>query len=148
MQTYKVTVDEYKTIRWYNDKHELHRLDGPAVEWSSGDKAWYVENKLHRLDGPACEWADGDKEWWVKGKFHRLDGPAIEYTNGHKSWYVNGKFHRLDGPAIEHADGYKVWYVNGKLMSEEEFNAYIKPKPTCENKVVEVDGIKYKLTAI
>ena len=125
MQTYKVTVDEYKTIRWYNDKHELHRLDGPAVEYADGYKAWYVEGKLHRLDGPAVEWANGRKEWWFNGNPHRLDGPAIEYT-----------------------DGRKVWYVNGKLMSEEEFNAYIKPKPTCENKVVEVDGIKYKLTAI
>jgi len=32
MQTYKVIVHEDKTIRWYNDKEELHRLDGPAVE--------------------------------------------------------------------------------------------------------------------
>jgi len=125
MQTYKVTVDEYKTIRWYNDKDQLHRLDGPA-----------------------CEWADGDKEWWVKGKFHRLDGPAIEYTNGHKEWLVDGKRHRLDGPAFECANGYKAWYVKGKILTEEKFNEYIEPKPTCEGKVVEVDGVKYKLTAI
>ena len=123
MQTYKVIVDGDKTIRWYNDKGQLHRLNGPAIEY-----------------------ADGDKEWWVKGKFHRLDGPAIEYTNGHKSWFVEGKRHRLDGPAIEHADGYKAWFVEGKLLTEEEFNEYIKPKQTCEGKVVEVDGVKYKLT--
>jgi hypothetical protein len=97
METYKVTVDEFKTIRWYNDKDQLHRLDGPAVEYAGGYKAWHVEGKLHRLDGPAVEYADGSKEWWVKGK----------------------------------------------LMSEKEFNAYTKP--TCEGKVVEVDGVKYKL---
>jgi hypothetical protein len=123
MQTYKVTVDDKKTVRWYNDKGKLHRLDGPAVEWASGYKEWYVEGKLHRLDSPAIEYADGDKEWWVEGKRHRLDGPAIEY-----------------------ADGYKEWYVEGKLMTEKEFDKYINPKPTCEGKVVEIDGVKYKLT--
>ena len=76
MQTYKVMVDKNKTIRWFNDKGELHRLDGPAVEW---------------------------------------------------------------------LDGYKAWWVNGKLMTEKEFNEYTKPKPTCEGKVVEVDGVKYRL---
>lgn len=122
MQTYKVTVDEYKTIRWYNEKNQLHRLDGPAIEDADGYKAWLVEGKLHRLDGPAIEWADGTKKWYVEGKRHRLDGPAIEY-----------------------ADGGKSWYVEGKCMSKKEFDAYTKPKPTCEGKVVEVDGIKYKL---
>jgi hypothetical protein len=122
MQTYKVTIDEDKNILWYNDKDQLHRLDGPAIEWSSGHKSWWVEGKRHRLDGPAIEDANGDKEWWVEGKLHRLGGPAVEGTNG-----------------------YKAWYVDGKRMTEEEFDAYIKPKPTCEGKVVEVDGIKYKL---
>ena len=122
MQTYKVTVDYNKNIRWYNDKEKLHRLDGPAVEW-----------------------ADGSKEWWVDGKVHRIDGPAFECADGSKSWYVNGERHRLDGPAIEYTDGHKAWWVNGKLMTEKEFNEYTKPKPTCEGKVVEVDGVKYRL---
>lgn len=125
MQTYKVTVAEDKSRFWYNEKNYLHRLDGPAVEY-----------------------ADGSKDWWVEGKRHRLDGPAIERANGHKEWFVQGKCHRLDGPAFENASGYKEWWVEDKLMTEEEFNAYIKPKPSCEGKIVEVDGIKYKLTAI
>jgi hypothetical protein len=125
MQTYKVTVDDDKNICWYNDKEKLHRLDGPAIVWSNGDKGWYVNGKRHREDGPAIEWANGNKEW-----------------------YVNGKLHRTDGPAIENANGYKEWYVDGKAMTEEEFNKYTKPKPSCEGKIVEVDGKKYKLTAI
>jgi hypothetical protein len=125
METYKVTVDEDKTIRWYNDKE-----------------------KLHRLDGPAFERADGSKSWYVDGKRHRLDGPAIEDADGYKSWYVNGERHRLDGPAIEYADGDKSWYVNDKKMTKKEFNEYIKPKSSCEGKVVEVDGKKYKLVSI
>jgi hypothetical protein len=125
MQTYKVTVDCDKNIQWFNDKDERHRLDGPALEGGNGDKEWWVNNKLHRLDGPACEYADGDKEWYVDGERHRLDGPAIEY-----------------------ADGDKDWYVNGAEMTKEEFNEYIKPKPSCEGKVVEIDGKKYKLVSI
>jgi hypothetical protein len=122
MQTYKVTVDEDKTIRWYNDKEKLHRLDGPAIEMTDGSKLWYVD-----------------------GKIHRLDGPAIECPDGYKQWYVDDKLHRLGGPAVEDADGYKAWYVDDIQMTEEEFNEYTKPKPSCEGKVVEVDGVKYKL---
>jgi hypothetical protein len=125
MQTYKVTVDCDKNIQWFNDKDERHRLDGPAFE---------------------C--AGGYKEWWVNNKLHRLDGPAVEYADGYKEWYVNDKLHRLDGPAIECAGGYKEWYVNDEEMTEEEFNEYIKPKPSCEDKVVEIDGKKYKLVSI
>ena len=125
MQTYKVTVDCDKNIQWFNDKDERHRLDGPALEGGNGDKEWWVNNKLHRLDGPAIEYADGDKEWYVDGKRHRLDGPAVEYV-----------------------DGDKHWYVNGAEMTEEEFNEYIKPKPSYEGKVVEIDGKKYKLVSI
>ena len=102
METYKVTVDCNKNIRWYNDKDQLHRLDGPAVEWADGSKSWWVDDKLHRLDGPAVEYADGDKSW----------------------------------------------YVNDKKMTKKEFNEYIKPKSSCEGKVVEVDGKKYKLVSI
>lgn len=122
MQTYKVTVYKDKTICWYNEKDQLHRLDGPAIEWADGSKSWYAEGKFHRLDGPAFEDADGTKEWCVEGKLHRLDGPAVEWTSG-----------------------FKAWYVEGKKMTEEEFNEYIKPKPTCEDKIIEYDGVKYRL---
>jgi hypothetical protein len=128
MQTYKVTVDWNKNIQWFNDNDKLHRLDGPAIECADGYKAWCVDGKFHRLDGPAIEWADGSK--------------------CSKSWWVNGKLHRLDGPAVEYASGDKSWYVDGKEMTEKEFNEYIKPKPSCEGKVVEVDGKKYKLVSI
>ena len=79
-------------VYYYNDKHEISRLDGPAIERSNGYKAWYVNGKLHRLDGPAIEWSDGYKAWCIDGKLHRTDGPAIEFSNGDKAWYVNGKF--------------------------------------------------------
>jgi hypothetical protein len=57
-----------------------------------GDKVWRNSSgHCHRTDGPAIEWSNGDKAWWVNGKYHRVDGPAIECVNGDKMWYVNGK---------------------------------------------------------
>ena len=66
------------------------------------------------------------------------------YDNGTKYWYLNGKLHREDGPAIEWSSGNKAWYLNGKLLSEQEFLAKTQPAP-CQNKFVEVDGIRYQL---
>ena len=65
--------------------------------------------------------------------------------NGDKHWYLNGKLHREDGPAAERADDSKSWYLNDEELSEAKFNARTKPTPSCEGKVVEVDGVKYKL---
>ena len=46
-----------------------HRDDGPAIEYTNGDKVWYQHGKRHRLDGPAVEWDNGNKEFWVDGKY-------------------------------------------------------------------------------
>jgi hypothetical protein len=94
-----VTEDAGGNKFWRNEKGELHREDGPAVEWANGDKEWYLNNELHREDGPAVEWANGDKSWYLNGERHRADGPACEWANGDKFWYLNGKPHRVDGPA-------------------------------------------------
>jgi uncharacterized protein YxjI len=79
------------------------------------------DGQLHRLDGPAVEYTDGYKAYYVNGQLHRLDGPAVEDADGYKVYYVNSQKHRLDGPAVEDADGYKAYYVNGKKYSEQEF---------------------------
>ena len=91
-------------------------------------------------------YADGDKYWYLNDKVHREDGPAIEYANGTKYWYLNDKYHREDGPAIEWANGAKEWFLNDKHLTEKQFNE--KMKKPCENKVVEIDGIKYKLIVL
>ena len=38
---------------WRNDRYELHREDGPAVEHINGDKAWFINGKRHRDDNAA-----------------------------------------------------------------------------------------------
>ena len=121
MKEYKVEVSEYST-RWYNSKDQLHREDGPAAECSNGDKYYYINDKLHREDGPAIEYADGSKHYYINDKRHREDGPAIEWSNGDK-----------------------YYYINGKNLPEEKFNNRNK---SCENKIVEIEGIKYKLSKV
>ena len=113
----------------------------------NGNKFWYLNGKRHRTDGPAMEYADGDKLWYLNGNLHRTDGPAIEYADGSKAWYLNGKCHRTDGPAVEFADGTKYWYLNGKKLTEAQWREQTKPKASCEGRVVEVDGVRYRLVA-
>lgn len=98
--------------------------ESTMMEDKLGNKEWYnSKNQLHRLDGPAIEYRDGQKEWWVNGKRHREDGPAIEYRNGGKAWYQDGKLHRTDGPAALLGGGHKGWYLNGVELTEQEFLA-------------------------
>ena len=35
------------------------------------------------------EYTNGDKEWYLNGKLHRESGPAIECAYGTKFWYLN-----------------------------------------------------------
>jgi hypothetical protein len=114
---------------------------------TNGTKSWYLDNKLHREDGPAIEYSNGSKFWYLNGKRHREDGPAIEWSNGAKEWYLDGKLHREDGPAIEYSTGDKYWYLNGKELTEQQHKAATS-KHTCEGKIVEIDGKKYKLMGV
>ena len=52
---YRIEVDQFGTRRYYNSAGQLHRTDGPAVEYSNGDRVWYQNGFLHRIDGPAIE---------------------------------------------------------------------------------------------
>ena len=83
-------TDKYGNVRWFW-KGQLHREDGPAIEWSDGSKEWWRNGQRHREDGPAREPADGSKAWWRNGQRHRDDGPAIEYASGKKEWWRNGQ---------------------------------------------------------
>ena len=67
------------------------------------------------------------------------------YPNGAKEWYLNGKLHREDGPAIEWGDGKRWWYLNGKRLTEKEHQEQTQAST---NKVIEIDGKKYKLVEL
>ena len=88
-----------------------------------GHKRYYKDRaltKLHRLDGPAIEWADGSKAWCVDGQRHRLDGPAFEDADGSKAWCVDGKY-------LSEKQFNALWCVDGKYLSEKQFNALTAP---------------------
>jgi hypothetical protein len=61
-------IDDDGDKCWYNAQGQLHRDEGPAIEWFDGAKDWYQNDLLHREDGPACEWPSGYKQWYIKGK--------------------------------------------------------------------------------
>jgi hypothetical protein len=77
--------------------------------------------ELHRTDGPAIEYKSGTKQWYINGKLHRTDGPAIEYSNGDKSWYINGECHREDGPARIWVDTDEWFHLNNYRYTEEDW---------------------------
>jgi len=60
---------------------------------------------------------------------------------------LNDKLHREDGPAIEYADGSKYWWLNNEHLTESKWREAVSPKPSCAGKIVEVDGVKYRLVA-
>lgn len=89
---------------------------------ANGSKYWYnKQRQWHRTAGPAVEYKSGNKRWYLNGHRHRTDGPAVEFTNGDKRWYENDQLHRTTGPAIEDASGRKRWYIRGTQLTEEEF---------------------------
>jgi hypothetical protein len=59
-------------------------------------------------------------------------------------WYKDGKLHREDGPAIEWHDGAKSYYLNDLKYSKKDYQDIISK--SFVNKVIEIDGVKYKLT--
>ena len=142
------TIDSDGIKKWKNKEGQLHREDGPAIEYADGYKAWHLNGKRHRTDGPAVEDVNGYKAWYLYGLRHKEDGPAREWANGSKEWHIDGKklteaefnnrstctvdsdgtkrwrnkegqLHRTDGPAIEWSDGDKDWWVNDQLHRED-----------------------------
>ena len=113
-----------------------------------GTKQWFLNGELHREDGPAVEWPDGSKWWFLNGKLHREGGPAVEWADGSKWWHLHDKLHREGGPAVEHSNGSKRWFLNGKEYSESEWKKEVNKEQTCDGKLIEIDGKRYKLVEI
>jgi hypothetical protein len=95
-------------------KRVLENLDKPTEIDYDGTKIWKnKEGEYHRLnDKPAIEYSDGKKAWWINGKLHREnDKPAIEYSDGKKVWRINGKFikRNYDENGIIHNDKFFDW---------------------------------------
>lgn len=41
------------------------------IDWNIyGIKGWFLNCELHRENGPALEWSEGDKEWYLNDKYY------------------------------------------------------------------------------
>ena len=92
----------------------------------------------------------GEVNWLdEEGRAHRLDGPAVVRADGSEFYYHHGKANRLDGPAVVWSDGGKEWWIDNRKYTEAEFHKKVAElNNTCDGKVVEIEGKKYKLVAL
>lgn len=113
------TVFDHQVQYWRH--RQLHRSDGPAVEWRDGSQEWRVDGQQHRSDGPAVHWVHAGQEWWLHDKRHRDGGePAIDWwveDSAFRAWFVDGKRHRAGGPAVEYGDGTAEWWIDDECVS-------------------------------
>ena len=91
--------------------------------------------------------------YWWKHEFD-ANGNRLSYENSNGYWCKYE--YDSNGKEIYFENSNGGWYKyeydsNGKEIYFENSNGVIrnnKPKPTCEGKVVEIEGKKYKLTSL
>ena len=110
---------------------KVGNIDGEIYYYKAGTKI------LHREDGPAIEFSSGSKFWYLNGNKHREDGPAIERPDGTKLWYLNGsevseedvmstdKDYQVGGDHYA-KQPIQPWDYMEACMSEEEFKGYLR----------------------
>ena len=127
-----------KREEFFNSDGERHNESGPAY------RRWHENGQLAR------------EEFYLNNKLHNEHCPAVRrwHENGQlwrEVYWFNGNPHNESGPA------YRRWDENGQLVCEEywldwhilpkaEWEAKVKPA-SCDGKVVEIEGRKYKLVA-
>lgn len=129
--------DNFLTKAWW-ENGVRHRINGPAIEYSNGDKYWYVEGNLHYEFGPAVDTQDIE-EWWLNGERHRAnDLPAVicklsddvvpNFSYIKQEWWFHNLRHRGgDKPAVIYSNGKMEWWFNGKEHRENDKPAVIDP---------------------
>ena len=55
-------------VKWWIKDRLSHRVNGPAVVFLTGYRAWWYRGQLHRTDGPARILEDGQVEYWINDK--------------------------------------------------------------------------------
>jgi hypothetical protein len=85
------SVTNQITIIELMSKNELIKATTGLFVRKNNDKYWYQNGLLHRLDGPAIEFTDGNQEWYINNILHRDGGnllelslSTIEYADGDK----------------------------------------------------------------
>lgn len=85
----KCFTDKYGNKRWYNDLGELHREDGPAIEYRAGTKAWFVRARYHNIKGPSFISVTGRVDWFIDGEeFETKEDWFAALTSDQKENYI------------------------------------------------------------
>jgi antitoxin component YwqK of YwqJK toxin-antitoxin module len=115
---------------------------------------------IHNDMGPASihYYEDGnikEKEYWNDDKLHNENGPAsIHYYEDGKikqeEYFVNDMLSNKEGPAVVYYNKSgqpfeEQYWIEGVEYTKEQFENFNKPQ---EEKVVEIEGKKYKLVEI
>ena len=122
---------------WLNKKGELHRTDGPAIEWVGN----YINGKELSLESYKKLYPNAFKNrqrietdelggvyyYNNENQYHREDGPAVAIGNvGYTFYYINGKLSNLNGPDfildLDNGGSCTTYYINGLQYSEPHFN--------------------------
>lgn len=62
-------IDIEGDVFYFNDNGFVHKDDGPAIEYLSGEKYWFKGGLIHRDNGPAFIGCRSTvKEYWLFGK--------------------------------------------------------------------------------
>ena len=61
-------IDSQGTETWFNAKGQLHKINGPALIYPSGDEVWFKNGKLHRIESAAVIYPDGYESYYINGK--------------------------------------------------------------------------------
>jgi len=93
MITYYTKEGKFEANKGYIPYSKLHRVDGPAIEYSNDTKEWHQNGKCHRTDGPAVIWGNGDEEWWVNDK--KLNTKKVETWINNNNINLKTKKHQV-----------------------------------------------------
>jgi hypothetical protein len=133
--TYKLSIHENGTLSAYNENDYLvyYKNSNGVETWREYDEH---DNCIHAKD------SDGFEIW----KEYDDNGNCIHSKNseGLEAW----REYDSNGNQIYYKDfyGYEYWYNSkGKNITKEEFDRIYAP---CAGKVIEVEGKKYRLTAL
>lgn len=119
------TTGKDGVVRWLTPLGQLHRENGPSVEYPDGSKEWWVNGLLHRIGAPAIEKANGTRCWCVNGLTHRIGGPAVQEYSGRyhrEEWWEDGRMHREDGPSSDDYQGTecsRTWFLEDQMLDDD-----------------------------
>jgi|JI9StandDraft_1071089.scaffolds.fasta_scaffold305099_1 hypothetical protein len=115
-------------------KDFLSSFSGIVLD-TDGTKSWYMNGNLHREDGPAVEWGDGDKWWYIDG-LYRGNNKCI-FTFYQPSDYLGkDKTNVIDVDFHERYPKVKVYTLNDGFGGT--YEQYIIPgMESCINSCIE-----------